>query len=375
MNNSNQSINGQPLQFDIEPWQKPVNGEELIDDLAASLRSFVVMRTEEAYAIAFWIIHTYFIRPPNCPQVFDFSPILNISSPERQCGKSTLRELIYELVPRPLNAMNASESALFRKISSSLPTLLIDEADTFLRNRGELAGILNSGYKQDGNVLRQGGKTFEETMEFSTWSPKCIAGIGRHLDTLESRCLTIKLKRKKTTEVVDRRNRVLKNDPDYFNDYKRKILRFVKDNESEIISLTPELPMELDDRTLDNWHGIFKIATHISEAVLEKAKISAKLLASLKYDDQSISIELLRDIQQIINRVNQPRYSSSFLVDELKKDLDRPWATYNRSGLSPNNLASLLREFDIYPKQGKIGVDNLRGYDKEMFTETFDRYL
>lgn len=375
MNNINQSINGQPLLFDIEPWQEPVNGEELVDDLATSLHSFVIMREEEAYAIAFWIIHTYFIRPPSYPQVFEFSPILNISSPERQCGKSTLRELIHELVPRPLNVMNASESALFRKISSSLPTLLIDEADTFLRNRGELTGILNSGYKQDGNILRQGGKNYEETIEFSTWSPKCIAGIGRLLDTLESRCLTIRLKRKRTSEAVDRRNKVLKNDPNYFTNYKRKILRFSQDNESAIITLTPEMPMELDDRTQDNWHGIFKVANFISEAALEKAKTSAKLLASLKYDDQSISIELLRDIQQIINRVNQPRYSSSFLADELKKDLDRPWATYNRSGLSPNNLASLLREFDIYPKQGKIGVDNLRGYDKEMFTETFDRYL
>ena len=212
-------------------------------------------------------------------------------------------------------------------------------------------------------------------MEFSTWSPKCIAGIGRLLDTLESRCLTIRLKRKRTTEVVDRRNKVLMNDPNYFTDYKRKILRFSQDNELEIIALTAEMPMEMDDRTQDNWHGIFKVATFIGEAVLERVKSAAKLLASLKYDDQSISIELLRDIQQIINKINQPRYTSSFLVDELKKDPDRPWATYNHRGLSPNNLSSLLKEFDIYPKQGKEGSHNLRGYNKEMFTETFDRYL
>ena len=43
-------------------------------------------------------------------------------------------------------------SAFFRVIQETRPTLLIDEADTFLQGNDELRGILNSGYKQQGSI-------------------------------------------------------------------------------------------------------------------------------------------------------------------------------------------------------------------------------
>jgi hypothetical protein len=35
------------------------------------------------------------------------------------------------------------------------PTLLIDEADTFLRDNEDLRGVLNSGHRHGGSVLRR----------------------------------------------------------------------------------------------------------------------------------------------------------------------------------------------------------------------------
>lgn len=51
-----------------------------------------------------------------------------------------------ELVSRPIVAANISSPAFFRVIEEIQPTLLIDEADTFLCGNDELRGILNSGY-------------------------------------------------------------------------------------------------------------------------------------------------------------------------------------------------------------------------------------
>ncbi|MGZ5567457.1 MAG: hypothetical protein ACXWKG_10610, partial [Limisphaerales bacterium] len=54
--------------------------------------------------------------------------------------------VLSELVCRPVVAANISSPAFFRVIEELRPTLLIDEADTFLQGNDELRGILNSGY-------------------------------------------------------------------------------------------------------------------------------------------------------------------------------------------------------------------------------------
>jgi hypothetical protein len=43
-------------------------------------------------------------------------------------------------------AANISSPAFFRVIEEARPTLVIDEADTWLQGNDELRGILNSGY-------------------------------------------------------------------------------------------------------------------------------------------------------------------------------------------------------------------------------------
>jgi hypothetical protein len=58
------------------------------------------------------------------------------------------------------------------------PTLLIDEADTFLGDHDELRGIINSGHRRSSAfVLRCDGDD-QEPKSLSTWCPKAIALIG-----------------------------------------------------------------------------------------------------------------------------------------------------------------------------------------------------
>ncbi len=359
---------------DLPAWEEHVNGVELIHDLKTTIGSFIILKPEEALAVTYWIMHTHFIRAPAESQVFDYSPILNISSPEKQCGKSTLREIIGLWVKDPLTVMNASQASIFRVIEADRPTLLIDEADTFLHGKPELIGILNSGYKQDGHTLRQGGKTFEDTKQFSTWSAKCIAGIGRLTDTIESRCITIKLKRKKTSEKVNRRNVVLKSNPNYFIDYKRQINRFVLDNELSIINQEVEMPEELDDRQQDNWEGIYKIAKFISDQALEEVRTASIFLSTQLSEPLSLNVQLLEDIKLIFGLLDTDKCPSHELVEELKNLVDKPWNDFNRIGLNQHNLAMLLREFGIHPKLLRINNGVVRGYERNDFEDAFSRY-
>ena len=83
------------------------------------------------------------------------------------------------------------------------PTLLIDEADTFLHDNDELRGVLNSGHARAGAyVVRTVGDTHEPEV-FRTWAPKAIALIGKLPATLASRAVHIELKRLAPGETVE----------------------------------------------------------------------------------------------------------------------------------------------------------------------------
>src|SRR6185369_8240693 len=138
-----------------------------------------------------------------------------IESPEKRCGKTTLLSVLSELVHRPVVASNISSPAFFRVIEETRPTLLIDEADTFLQGNDELRGILNSGYtrktayvvrvsNQAANDERPGSLPGSRLARFSCWCPKVMAAIGRLPDTLADRCIVIRMQRKMASEECER---------------------------------------------------------------------------------------------------------------------------------------------------------------------------
>src|SRR6202040_793295 len=103
----------------------------------------------------------------------------------KRSGKTTLLEIISMLAPRSLSASNITAAALFRVIESFKPTLLIDEADTFLRDNDELRGVINAGHRRSSAfVIRTVGDE-HEPKQFCTWGAKAIALIGKLPGTLE----------------------------------------------------------------------------------------------------------------------------------------------------------------------------------------------
>src|SRR5262249_56004212 len=109
------------------------------------------------------------------------------------CGKTTVLIILCYLTPRSELASNVSPSALFRYIEETRPTLLIDEADSFVKDNEELRGILNSGHtKAAAYVIRNVEVNGEhKPRRFSTWAAKAIATIRELADTLEDRSIII----------------------------------------------------------------------------------------------------------------------------------------------------------------------------------------
>lgn len=128
----------------VEPYNDFVDGAVLLDEIARIIRKYIICDPETVTAATLWIAFTWFIDR------VQVAPIAMITAPEMQCGKTQLLTLIAKLVYRALMASNISPAAIFRVIEAHGPTLLIDEADSFLKENEEARGIINSGHTRQG---------------------------------------------------------------------------------------------------------------------------------------------------------------------------------------------------------------------------------
>ena len=169
----------------LKPAESPVDGGELLDDISAALDRHIIFASEfEPDAIALWSLGTYLM------DVWQLWPKLYIYSPERECGKTSLLNAVEAFVKNAKVTGSITPSALYRIIEAYQPTILIDEADRFLRENEELNGIINAGHTRRTATKILVEKTKDggfEPREFSLWGSQVIAGIGGQADTLLSR--------------------------------------------------------------------------------------------------------------------------------------------------------------------------------------------
>jgi hypothetical protein len=372
----------QQTRFKDEPWDEQVGFVDLLREIQKAVSRFMVLDDYQVTAVSLWIIHTYFIKKPKEPQLFDFSPILQITSPEPECGKSTLFDILERLVNNPFSTMGASESSIFRSIELHQPTMMLDEFDHFdVANRNQLLGILNSGFKPNGSVLRSAigkSKNWDEIQHFSTWCPKVLCGIGSIPANLQSRCITIKLRRKLASEQVESKKAVLRSHPDYFVNIRRKIVWFVVNYEDELCSKVFEPASELSDRLQDIWEGLFKLAEFLDgggDALYAAKEAAIQISKSARIDTPSQRIELLTDIKGLLSDYSEDFVETNKLINYLVSLSDRPWVELQGRPLTPHKTAELLKPFGIEPTQKRFNKQVVRGYEKSALQDAITRYL
>src|SRR5215831_5283987 len=351
---------------DIDPWPEPVDGVELLNELATTIRSHVVMSDYERDICALWTLHSYLIKH------FKISPKLSIKSVVKQCGKTTLLEALSYLVYRPWMTGSITVAALFRVIEMWHPTLLIDEVDTFVGDNEELRGILNQSHRYDGYVTRTVGED-HEPRRFSVYTPIALSGIGGLADTLADRSVTTVLKRRRPNEPITqlRIGRM-----EHLDDLRRRIVRWVADHEHHIATRDPVMPARIINRDADNWHVLLAIADEGAGDWPTRARKAAEQHQIAVVGDDASRLELLLgDIRDVFDGLvtDKDRISSAHLIERLVEIVPRPWAEYGRTGkpLTQNGLARLLRPLRIAPEQIRFDTgENCKGYHRHTFEET-----
>jgi len=358
---------------DVELWPEPVDGADLLDEIEAAIQRHVILSGHAARAVSLWCLSTW------SSEAFDVAAILCVSSVAKRCGKTTLQRIIRNLVKRPLAAGNISASAMFRVIERDGPTLLIDEGDSFLKEKEELRGILNAGISRgDAFVIRTVGDD-HEPRQFGVFGPKSIALIGKLPDTLEDRSIPVRMERKTRGETVERfREREA---AETFRALRRRMARWAKDSVEALTAARVSPPESLNDRASDLWEPLLTIAEIAGEGWGEKARAAAVALAGDgTVPDESPKMILLSDLRAVLTNPEiapKGRIASKALVEALAAMEERPWARWDHGKpITPNGVAWLLRGFDgVSSKTLRIDDERSKGYDLESCADAFERYL
>jgi hypothetical protein len=356
-----------------EPWPDPVNGDELFTEVREIILKHVVLKEEHATALAAWCLMTWVhMRLPICPKVL-------LTSPSKRCGKTTALEAALGLCRRPIATSNISPASVYRIIEGVGPTLLLDEADTFLADNIELAGVINSGHKRVSAYVTRMVKGENDEMvphRFSTYAPIILAMIRLpKSDALIDRCIVIQLERMPQTREIAPLPFDVK---ETYADTRRRLTRWAEDSLDKLNFDVRVLPRTSNDRARENWAALAtvgKAAGPDSLAMIEKAYTALQ-------DTDALTEDPVRELLEGMMEVMAPKLDlagdDGFIfvkevVRQLNKQPHRPWADW-KGGMTEHKLAAQLRPFKIKAKRLRRDAVNARGYLSEWFKTVFDQY-
>ena len=317
-----------------KPWDEEVGAGQVLDEICETIRRFVWMKPSQCRAAALWIVLSYL------QDAVDILPILLITSPEEECGKTTLLKLIFYLSNRPVPSGNISAAAIYRTIKDICPTMTLDEAETYLKENEEMRGVIDSGHEREFAWVIRTAMEGEDTVQFSTWCPKALAMIGLPKKTILSRSIHIRLDRKTKSAKTEK---LKKKHYQEFEDLRRKISRLSDDIRDRVKVFESEL---LSNRAGDNWQPLFAIADAAGEQWLKETEKAAQRMSRKDAkESKSFGHYLLESIARIIQEIRKKSklgpaerifLRSLDLTNKLNEDQEAPWKEH--AVASPANL-------------------------------------
>jgi hypothetical protein len=335
-----------------------------LDDVLGFIRQYVVLNDEQAAACALWVLHTYAV------DAAETTPYLAISSPEKRSGKSRLLDVFEEIVSAAWRAVLPSEAVTFRKIEADSPTLLLDEVDAIWGPKAKehegLRALLNAGYRRRGSMVPRCVGPAKKVGNFSTFCPKALAGIGDLPDTVADRAIPIRMKRKRSTDRVERfRAREV---APIASNLREAIMDAIGGLVDMLLDARPELPAELDDRAQDAWEPLLAIADLAGGDWPSSARRAAIVLSAGRDLDEGIGHRLLADCRVVFGVAD--RILTADLISGLIAIPDSPWGDYYGKPITGRRVAAWLRPYGIKSRHREDGST----YSQSDFLDAWARY-
>jgi hypothetical protein len=362
------------------PNAEPIDGPQLLDEVAFFIRHFLVCEDHQLTVLAVWTLYTW------CKDYFMIAPYLNVRSPEPESGKSLCLTLLLMLCNSPFHVTGALAASLVPNLlagrsSTELDnagcldrepfTLLFDECHhTFgPSERQPLVALLNSGWHGTGQYGSGPDRHY-------IFGPKAFAGNAPLPRSLASRCIPIVLYRRRPADKVER---FIPDDKlsDIADNIRNRMQSWAKANDHDLSRGSREAPNDvpptLTPRQQDCAEPLIRIADRIGGHWPERIRLA--LAAVFNASEVSPALQILSDVRAIFLLHNNPEcLSSRELLPALGSLEDRPWSGW--SAKSGRRLGALLQPFGISSRKlNRDGEPVARGYFFKQFQYAWERYL
>ena len=355
------------------PPGDPITGLELFMGMRAVVEEFLTLEEHEYAVIALWCMHAHVYRR------FMHTPRLILRSAVRDCGKTTLLDVIAGFVPYPRKSDNMTAATFFRFTDRGLP-LLLDEVDNLgLLTDPVFRGALNSGYRCGGTIDRT---IKNQPFTYRTFAPVVLAGIGTVPLPLARRAIVIRMSRDPRAAVT--RKQFDSSDADQVEMFALILAHLTAWAACCTLASKPAMPERLTGGQCDNWRPLIAVADACGPEVGEIARgIAVKMCQNL---DEDFEVLLLRDIRDVFDQTRRDRLPSAVIVEHLnllphglwsdwrgKHDTDTP------RPMNQGIMAKLLSPFGIkpattWPLSRAADSKSARGYHRHQFEDTWARY-
>jgi Protein of unknown function (DUF3631) len=348
---------------------------EILDKVHAFLARFVVYPTAEAHdAHTLWIAHTHVM------DAWESTPRIAFLSPEPASGKTRALEVSELLVPNAVEAVNVTPAYLFRKVGDddAKPTVLFDEIDAIFGKKAkeheDVRALLNAGHRRGaivGRCVVHGQKV--RTEEISAFSAVALAGLGWLPDTLLTRSVIVRMRRRAPSEkVTSFRRRVYAKEGNAIRD---QLAAWSSSSVRAMTEARPEMPEGIEDRNADVFEALLAIADAAGEAWAKRARVAAvALVAAAAEREPSLGIRLLADVREAFGDADQ--LTTTELLGRLHDLPEAPWNDLKGKPLNDRGLAFRLREYDVKSKNLNTGAGaRPKGYTREDLYGVWERYL
>lgn len=359
---------------ELAEWYAEDNpdGAALLNDVESMLRRFLALPGEHCYVgVTLWAAHTHFI------QRLETTPRLACLSPEPGSGKTRVLEVLDVLCANPLMALDISMAAFFRIVEDRQPSILLDEVDAIFIGKKQSEGaedmrrVINNGYRVGAVVQRVGGKNRDEVQDFHVFTPVAMAGLGNLPDTLMSRSIIIRMKRRRSGETVQQfRDRLHRPEGEKLQ---TRLAAWAATIPGDLDY--PNLPDGVEDRDADVWEPLIMMADLAGGDWPQRARTAClKFLAEKPESAVSLGVRLLADLKRVWPEDSATMPTSDILAKLAELD-EAPWADLYGEGLKPRKLAQLLSDYDIKSQDVWTLQGSRKGYRREDLWDSWQRYI
>lgn len=350
------------------------DGAQLLANLENFLGRFMAYPSQHAViAHVLWVAHTHLM------ECWESTPRIAFLSPEPGSGKTRALEITETLVPRPVEAINVTPAYLFRKVSDpkGRPTILFDEIDTLFgakaKEHEEIRGILNAGHRRGataGRCIVRGKEVFTE--ELPAFCAVALAGLGNLPDTILSRSVIVRMRRRAPNERVEPYRRRLHAPEGH--ELRDRLAAWTVAIALDLKDVWPEMPPEITDRAADVWEALLAVADAAGGDWPKWARVAAvALVADSKAATPSLGVRLLADLREVFG--THDSLTTETILKALVAMDEAPWSDLRGKPLDSRHLANYLRPYGIRSKTIRVGTGTPKGYIRADMTDAWSRYL